>query len=334
MKLQRRKGESICKNAKHREDFQSEDFFNKLRGISLMKTFFDHKRSTLLIEAAISLLILSAIVAEFIGAPLAAQARMASQNCTNVSQNYPYSNIWPSVSPELLKKTSQELMAKTGNTIGTQQIYLQLTSDSNCSLATLLQKKYKVTQAYDLEKLILATALPAAAGRWIMSQKNQTLVDNWISLAILTHSSSIPTSSFSNTDYLNALNVFCNVFQHDTTNYLYGTVTSAHLQTMVSNLRNSAGNSVSALALGLGASANPHIISPDIFEKEELQKARQVIDNKPSSITPCPGSESRSKAKPALDDFVTHKMTTLSIPDIDSFFSQATLFSPERTSKL
>ena len=309
-----------------------------------MKTFFAHKRNTLLIEAAISLLILSAMVAEFISAPLAAQARMASQNCTNVSQNYPYSNIWPSVSPELLKKTSQELITKTGNTIGTQQIYLQLISDSNCSLATLLQKKYKVIQAYDLEKRILATALPASAGNtipnvsqgltWIMSQKNQTLVDSWISLAILTHSSSIPTSSLSNTDYLNALNVFCNVFQHDITNYLYGTVTPAYLQTMVSNLRNSAGNSVSALALGLGAGANPHIISPDIFEKEELQKARQVIDNKPSSITPCPGSESLSKAKPALDNFVTHKMTTLSIPDIDSFFSQATLFSPERTSKL
>jgi len=103
---------------------------------------------------------------------------------------------------------------------------------------------------------------------------------------------------------------------------------------MVSNLRNRAGNSVGALALGLGAGASPQIISPDIFEKQELQKAKQVIDNKPGSITLCSGSESLSKARPALDDFVTHKMTNLSISDIDSFFSQATLFTPESTSKV
>ncbi|SRR6266480_3680114 len=312
-----------------------------------MKTVFSNKRSILLIEAAISLLVLFAIVAEFISTSLVAQARTTvSQSCTNASQSYPYSHIWPSIGQEFLKETSQELTAKTSNTIGTQQIYFQLISNGNCSLATLVQKKYKVInpgQAYQFEKHILATVQSQLIRStisnvrqgltWIMSQNDQTLVDKWISLASLSHPSPMLTPSFSNTDYQNALNVFCNVFQHDITNYLYSTVTPAYLQTMVSNLRNSAGNSVSALALGLGAGTTSHIISPDIFEKQELQKARQIIA-KPGTITPCPGSESLAKAKPALDHFVTHKMTTLSSPDIDSFFSQATLFTPESASKL
>src|SRR2546429_5536810 len=232
-----------------------------------MKTVFSNKRSILLIEAAISLLILSTMVAEFISTPQVAQARTTiSHSCTNASQNYPYSHIWPSVGQEFLKETSQELMAKTSNTIGTQQIYFQLISNGNCSLATLVQKKYKVInpgQAYQFEKHILTTVQSQLTRStipdvrqgltWVMSQKDQTLVDKWISLAILSHSNKIPlnnhpssilTPSFSNTDYQDALNVFCNVFQHDITNYLYSTVTPVHLQTMVSNLRNSAGNSV------------------------------------------------------------------------------------------
>src|SRR5260370_24152049 len=107
-----------------------------------MKTFFAHKRTTLLIEAAISLLILSAMVAEFISAPMAALARMASPSCTNTSQHYPYSNIWPSVSPELLKKTSPELTAKTGKTIETPQNYPHINSNSNCNPPALLHKKH------------------------------------------------------------------------------------------------------------------------------------------------------------------------------------------------
>src|SRR6266480_357447 len=189
-----------------------------------MKTVFSNKRSILLIEAAISLLVLFAIVAEFISTSLVAQARTTvSQSCTNASQSYPYSHIWPSIGQEFLKETSQELTAKTSNTIGTQQIYFQLISNGNCSLATLVQKKYKVInpgQAYQFEKHILATVQSQLIRStisnvrqgltWIMSQKNQTLVDKWISLAILTnsnktpvnnHSSSILTPSFSNTDY-------------------------------------------------------------------------------------------------------------------------------------
>ncbi|HEY4034813.1 MAG TPA: hypothetical protein VGL94_12705 [Ktedonobacteraceae bacterium] len=303
---------------------------------------------SLLIEAALSLLILSAIVTAFMSTPQAAHAQIISKNCAHTSQNYPYSQIWPSVGPELLKQTNQELTVRTGNTAAAQQIYPQLISTTNCSLATLLQKKYKVLQAYDLEKHILVTALPSPINSalasnvsrgltWIMSQNSQKLVDSWISSAILSNINNISSNihntlstihSFSNTDYMNALNIFCNVFQHDTTTYLYGSATPVHIQTMVLDLRNGAGNSVSALALGLEPGTNPQSLSPNSFEKQELEKAQQMIDQTPTTITPCPGSESLTQAKPALDDFVMHKLSTFSISDLDSFFSQAALFNP------
>lgn len=313
-----------------------------------MKKFSSNKSSLLLTEAALSLLILSAMVTAFMSTPQTAHAQ--TQSCTNVSQNYAYSNIWPSVGPEFLKEISQELTATTRHTIGTQQIYLQLTSKGICNLATLVQKQYKVinpAQAYQFEKHMLTTVQSQLMGSvipgvpqgltWITSQTNPTLIDNWISSAIITHpnnilennhTSSTLIPSFRNTDYENALNVFCNTFQHDITTYLYSSATPAHLQTMALDLRSGSGNSVSALALGLGAGTNPQIISPALFEKEELQKAKQLIDDRPSTITPCPGSESLAKAKPALDNFVTHELPILSIADIDSFFSQAALFNP------
>src|SRR4051794_32840639 len=176
----------------------------------------------LLIEATLSLLILSAIVTAFMSTAQAAHPQIISKNCAHASQNYPYSQIWPFVGPQLLKQTNQELTVRTGNTTATQQIYPQLISTTNCSLATLLQKKYKVLQAYDLEKHILVTALPAPINSalasnvsrgltWIMSQNNQKLIDSWISSAILSNPNSVHFNSnntlnsihsFTNTDYM------------------------------------------------------------------------------------------------------------------------------------
>lgn len=318
-----------------------------------MKKLFSNKCSLLLIEVASSLLVLSAMVTILISTSQAAYAQTIPQNCTNMSQNYLYSNIWPSVGPQLLKEISQELTTITKHTIEAQQIYLVLTPKNNCSLATFVQKNtmgIHPSQAYQFEKHILTTVQSQMQGktvpdvhqglRWLISQ-NQTFVDNWISSAILTHPNDIQennaTSStlktgFRTTDYQNALSVFCNIFQRDITTYLYGSATPVHLQTMLSDLRSGAGNSVSALALGLGAgTTNPQTISPDLFEKNELVKAKQLIDSKPGSITPCPGSQSPAQAKVALDDFFTHEMPKLSISDLDSFFSQATLFTPNNS---
>lgn len=67
---------------------------------------------------------------------------------------------------------------------------------------------------------------------------------------------------------------------------------------------------------------------PSYSRKRSYRRPSNWIDNMPSTITPCQGSESLAKAKPALEDFVTHDLPILSIADIDSFFSQAALFNP------
>ncbi len=270
-----------------------------------------------------------------------------SPTCTNISLSYYYSDTWPFVGPKLLQETSQELT----HTIGIPKIYNELQANGHCSLAALSENVYRMAStnnAYQLEKHILARVQSQLQGSqihnvspglaWIMSQTNQMLVDDWVSFAMLTNpkplvpdNNNLPSSSsqFNNKDYQNALDVFCNIFQRDVTSYLYGSVTPAHLHTMVSDLRDSAGDSVSALALGMGAGVIPRTVTPDIFEKKVLQTAQQTIDTNPGAITQCPGTESLSQAKPALDDFVTHKMATLNITDIDSFFSQAVLFDSQ-----
>lgn len=131
--------------------------------------------------------------------------------CTSISLSYYYSDTWPFVGPEILKATSQQIM----HTTDTQTTYHKLITDGHCSLATLAAnmssvatltstyqagKKYSIgtpPSTYQLEKNILTTVQSHFQGSqiydvstglaWIISQNNPTLVNDWVSFAILTN---------------------------------------------------------------------------------------------------------------------------------------------------
>ncbi len=125
--------------------------------------------------------------------------------------------------------------------------------------------------------------------------------------------------------YQKALNVFCHLFQNDVTSYLYGSTTADNLASVVSALRSS--RSISILAQDKGAGIA--IPFADIFERGELKAAQQAIDTSPDGISQCPGAEPLSQAKPFVDDFVIHKMSSLTVSQIDSILSNAVLFDSQ-----
>lgn len=143
--------------------------------------------------------------------------------CDAISQSYYYSDIWPFVGPEILKEASQQLI----HTTNIQTTYSALKTDGHCSLAALATKisnmantanpnntsqlasTYQVpnpNSTYQLEKNILAKVQAHFQGSqihdvsaglaWIMAQKNQMLVDDWVSFAVVTNPNAlIPENS-------------------------------------------------------------------------------------------------------------------------------------------
>jgi len=122
--------------------------------------------------------------------------RAITPTCANTNQSYYYSDTWAFVGPELLKEASQNFT----QTMGIQKIYSELRANGHCSLAVLSEKMYgaaDANEAYQLEKDLLTTVQSqfqnseiyhvSSGLAWIMSQTNKTLVDDWVSFAILSN---------------------------------------------------------------------------------------------------------------------------------------------------
>jgi len=141
-----------------------------------------------------------------------------------------------------------------------------------------------------------------------------------------THISPSSIESYSNQNvYQRSLDVFCHTFQNDVTSYLYGSTTPDNLASMVSALQ--ASRSVSKLAQDKGAGIS--IPFADIFERGELKTAQQAIDGSPDTISQCSGAVLLSQARPFVDDFVIHRMSSLTVSQLDIFFTNAVLFDAD-----
>jgi hypothetical protein len=122
--------------------------------------------------------------------------RAITPTCANTNQSYYYSDTWAFVGPELLKQASQNFI----QTLDIQKIYNELRANGHCSLAVLSEKMYgaaDANEAYQLEKDLLSTVQSqfqdskiyhvSSGLTWILSQTNKTLVDDWVSFAILSN---------------------------------------------------------------------------------------------------------------------------------------------------